>query len=121
MRDKFRARTVDFSDSTRDPETEEALRQDAESRETAWRADMLARFRREKASPDFIYAFEKTGNFVTSENRDEWSAKELKEWNGLLREYRRRTAMEGRIIDLCFRLISVRPIRDRQAETIRRV
>jgi hypothetical protein len=65
---------------------------------------MLAKFRREKASPDFIYAFEKTGNFVTSENRDDWSAKELKEWDRLLPEYHRRTALEGWVIDLCFRL-----------------
>jgi len=104
LRDKFRARTVDSSDSTRGPETDEALRRDAEARETAWRAEMLAKFRREKASPDFIYAFEKTGNFVTSENRGDWSAKELKEWDRLLQEYHRRTAMEGRVIDLCFRL-----------------
>ena len=104
MRDKFRARTVDSSDSTRGPETDEALHRDAEARETAWRAEMLAKFRREKASPDFIYAFEKTGNFVTSENRDDWSAKELKEWDRLLQEYHRRTAIEGRVIDLCFRL-----------------
>ena len=104
MRDKFRARTVDSSDSTRGPETDEALRRNAEARETAWRTEMLAKFRREKASPDFIYAFEKTGNFVTSENRDDWSAKELKEWDRLLQEYHRRTAMEGRVIDLCFRL-----------------
>jgi hypothetical protein len=65
---------------------------------------MLARFHNEKASLDSIYAFERTGNFVASENRDEWSAKELKEWDGLLREYRRRVAIEGRIIELCFRL-----------------
>ena len=104
MRDKFRARTVDSSDSTRGPETDEALYRDAEARETAWRAEMLAKFRREKASPGFIYAFEKAGNFVTSENRDDWSTKELKEWDLLLQEYHRRTAMEGRIIDLCFRL-----------------
>jgi hypothetical protein len=56
---------------------------------------MLARFHKEKASLDFIYAFERTGNFVTSENRDEWSAKERKEWDGLLREYRCRMAIEG--------------------------
>ena len=74
LRDKFRALTVDSSDSTRGPETDEALRRDAEARETAWRAEMLARFRKEKASSDFIYAFEKTGNFVNSENRDDWSA-----------------------------------------------
>jgi len=104
LRDKFRARTVDSSDSTRGPETDEALRRDAEARETAWRAEMLAKFRGEKASPDFIYAFEKTGNLVTSENRHDWSAKELKEWDRLLQEYHRRTAMEGRVIDLCFRL-----------------
>jgi hypothetical protein len=104
LRDKFRARTVDSSDSTRGPETDEALRRDAEARETAWRAEMLAKFRREKASPDFIYAFEKTGNFVTGENRDDWSTKELKGWDRLLQEYHRRTAMEGRVIDLCFRL-----------------
>ena len=104
LRDKFRARTVDPSDSTQGPETGETLRRDAEAREAAWRANMLARFREEKASPDFIYAFEKTGNFVTGENRDQWSTKELKEWDRLLQEYRRRTAMESRIIDLCFRL-----------------
>src|SRR5579859_5156472 len=39
--DKFRARTVDSSDSTRGPETDEALHQDAEARETAWPAEML--------------------------------------------------------------------------------
>jgi hypothetical protein len=104
LRDKFRVRTVDSSDSTRCPETGETLRRDAEARETAWRAEMLAKFRREKVSPEFIYAFEKTGNFVTSENRDDWSEKELKEWDRLLQEYHRRTAMEGRVIDLCFRL-----------------
>ncbi len=36
--------------------------------------------------------------------RDEWNASQLKEWDGRLREYRRRVAMEGRAIDLCFRL-----------------
>lgn len=104
LRDKFRAQTANTSDSTRRPETDETLRRDAEAREGAWRAKMLARFREEKASPDFIYAFERTGNLVTGENRDEWSAKELKEWDRLLQEYRRLVAMEDRIIDLCFRL-----------------
>jgi hypothetical protein len=65
---------------------------------------MLVKFREERAPADFIYAFEKTGNFVTRENRDEWSAQDLNEWDGLLQAYRRRVAMEGRIIDLCFRL-----------------
>lgn len=102
--EKSRARVVDAFGLNQNREPDAALRRDKEDRERAWRAEMLARFHQEKASLDFIYAFEKTGNFVTSENRDEWSAKELKEWDGLLGEYRRLVAMEGRIIDLCFRL-----------------
>jgi hypothetical protein len=81
-----------------------AFLQAATDQERAWRAQMLVKFREERAPADFIYAFEKTGNFVTRENRDEWSAQDLKEWDGLLQAYRRRVAMEGRIIDLCFRL-----------------
>lgn len=104
LRDKSRARFAYTLGSKRDPETDAALRRDKEIRESTWRREMLARFHKEKASLDFIYAFERTGNFVTSENRDEWSAKELKEWDGLLREYRRRVTMEGRIIELCFGL-----------------
>jgi hypothetical protein len=102
--DKFRGRPVENSGSDRSPETDSVLRRDKGIRESAWRREMLARFHQERASLDFIYAFERTGNFVTSENRDQWSAKELKEWDSLLREYRRLAAMENRIIDLCFGL-----------------
>ncbi len=65
---------------------------------------MVAILFEEKAELDFIYAFEKTGYLVQSGCRDEWNAAQLKEWDGRLREYRRRVAMEGRTIDLCFRL-----------------
>ena len=60
--------------------------------------------REEDASLEFIYAFEKTGYLVMSQTRDEWNAAQLKEWDGWVREYRRRVAMEGRLINLCFTL-----------------
>ncbi len=72
--------------------------------EQAWRRKMLLELYEEGASPDFIYAFEKTGNYITPENRDEWSKAELEEWDGLLRAYERRFSLEDRIIDLAFRL-----------------
>jgi hypothetical protein len=102
--DKFRARSQETSGSNRTPESDAALRRDKEVRENTWRREMLARFHQEKASLDFIYAFEKTGNFITSENRDVWSKAELREWDHLIHAYRRREVVERRIIDLCFRL-----------------
>ena len=65
---------------------------------------MVAMLCEEEAELDFIYAFEKTGYLVLSECRDEWNDAQLKEWDGYLREYRRRVATEGRTIDLCFKL-----------------
>lgn len=102
MGDKFRALSQQTSGSSRTPERDVPLRRAKELREATWRREMLTRFHQKKASLDFIYAFERTGNFVTSENRDEWSAKELKEWDGLLRKYSQLAAREERIIDLCF-------------------
>jgi hypothetical protein len=65
---------------------------------------MLLELHAEGAAPDFIYAFEKTGNYILPECRDEWSKAELEEWKGLLKTYARRFALEDRILDLSFRL-----------------
>jgi hypothetical protein len=75
-----------------------------ESRENVERKEIVRRLRQERVSPDFIYAFEKTGNFVTGENRDRWTAKALREWTRALREYRRRVESDSKTIDLCFTL-----------------
>ena len=45
-----------------------------ESLDDAARKEIARRLRQERVSPDFIYAFEKTGNLVTDENRDLWTA-----------------------------------------------
>ncbi len=57
-----------------------------DSRENIARKEMVRRLRQERVSPDFIYAFEKTGNLVTNENRDLWTSKAFREWNRALRE-----------------------------------
>jgi hypothetical protein len=72
--------------------------------EHTWRCKMLLRLREEDAASDVIYAFEKTGNYITPESRDEWSKSELEEWDGLLRAYERRCSLEDHIIDLSFKL-----------------
>lgn len=74
------------------------------AQERAWRKDVLAKLHREGAALDFLYAFEKTGNLITRENRDEWSRAELAEWNQLLQTYERKVVLESRIIDLAFLL-----------------
>lgn len=74
------------------------------SRENVARKEIVRRLRQECVSPDFIYAFEKTGNLVTDENRDLWTAKALREWTRALREYRRRVESNSKTIDLCFTL-----------------
>lgn len=74
------------------------------AQEQAWRKEMLANLHSEGAALDFIYAFEKTGNLITAENRREWSRAELEEWNQLLRAYERKIVFESRIIDLAFLL-----------------
>ncbi|HEY4047074.1 MAG TPA: hypothetical protein VGM27_09420 [Acidobacteriaceae bacterium] len=66
----------------------------------ATRKEIARRLREDRVSPDFIYAFERTGHIVTEENRDLWTAKARREWNGALRDYRRR--VESRAIDFCF-------------------
>jgi hypothetical protein len=55
-------------------------------------------------SPDFIYAFEKTGNLITDDNRDLWTAKARRAWDRALGEYRRRLEGDSKAIDLCFTL-----------------
>jgi hypothetical protein len=39
---------------------------------------------------------------VTEENRDLWTAKARREWNGALRDYRRRVESDSKAIDFCF-------------------
>lgn len=50
-----------------------------ESLDNVARKEIAKRLREERVSPDFIYAFERTGNLVTDENRDLWTAKTLRE------------------------------------------
>jgi hypothetical protein len=102
--DKSTARPTDTSGLNRSPEHKEALRRAEVRQECEGRARVLALLHEEKASLDLIYAFEKTGYFVQSGCRDEWNAAQLKEWDGRLREYRRRVTLEARTIDLCFKL-----------------
>ena len=68
------------------------------------RKEIARRLREERASPDFIYAFEKTGNLVTDENRDLWTAKARRAWDRALGEYRRTVEGDSKAIDLCFTL-----------------
>ena len=68
------------------------------------RKEIARRLREERVSPDFIYAFEKTGNLVTDENRDLWTAKARRAWDRALGEYRRRVEGDSKAIDLCFTL-----------------
>jgi hypothetical protein len=68
------------------------------------RKEIARRLREERVSPDFIYAFEKTGKLVTDDNRDLWTAKALREWTRALGEYRRRVEGDSKSIDLCFSL-----------------
>ena len=75
-----------------------------ESLDDVARKEIAKRLREERASPDFIYAFERTGNLVTDENRDFWTAKTLREWTRALGEYRRRVEGDSKAIDLCFTL-----------------
>jgi hypothetical protein len=72
--------------------------------EQTWRTKMLLELHAENAAPDFIYAFEETGNYILPDCRDEWNKAELAEWDGLRKAYARRFALEERILDLCFRL-----------------
>lgn len=51
-----------------------------ESLDNVARKEIAKRLREERVSPDFIYAFERTGNLVTDENRDLWTAKALRKW-----------------------------------------
>lgn len=88
----------------RSPERELLMCRAEALRESEARARIAALLREEDASLEFIYAFEKTGYLVMSQTRDEWNAAQLKEWDGWVREYRRRVAMEGRLINLCFTL-----------------
>ena len=68
------------------------------------RKEIARRLREERASPDFIYAFEKTGNLVTDENRDLWTAKARRAWDRALVAYRRTVEGDSKAIDLCFTL-----------------
>jgi hypothetical protein len=68
------------------------------------RKEIARRLREERVSPDFIYAFEKTGNLVTDENRDLWTAKARRAWDRAFGEYRRRVEGDSKAIDLCFTL-----------------
>jgi hypothetical protein len=104
LRDKCTTRLGGRAEPNREANAAQAPLRDNEAQERAWRREMLARFRQEKASLDFIYAFERTGNFITSRNRDEWSKAELIEWNRLLSAYHRLAAIERRTINLCFDL-----------------
>ncbi|HUA97361.1 MAG TPA: hypothetical protein VMA34_03485 [Terracidiphilus sp.] len=60
--------------------------------------------RRDRVSPDVIYAFEKTGNLVNEGDRDLWTGKTLREWDRALRQYRRQVEADSRTINLCFTL-----------------
>jgi hypothetical protein len=102
--DKSTARPADTSGLNPSPEDEEELRRAEALQESEGLARMAAMLYEEEAELDSIYAFEKTGYLVQSGCRDEWNAAQLKEWDGRLREYRRRVSLEGRTIDLCFRL-----------------
>lgn len=75
-----------------------------ESLDNVARKEIAKRLREERVSPDFIYAFERTGNLVTDENRDLWTAKTLREWTRALGEYRRRVEGDSKAIDLCLTL-----------------
>jgi hypothetical protein len=73
-----------------------------ESLDDVARKEIAKRLREERVSPDFIYAFERTGNLVTDGNRDLWTAKALREWTRAFGEYRRRAEGDSKAIDLCF-------------------
>ena len=73
-------------------------------RENDARKEIVRRLLQERVSPDFIYAFEKTGNLVTDENRHLWTAKARRAWDRALGEYRRRVEGDSKAIDLCFTL-----------------
>ena len=70
----------------------------------ATRKQIARSLRQERVSPDFIYAFEKTGLFVTEGNRDLWPARSLGRWKLALREYQRIVDADTRAIDSCFAL-----------------
>src|SRR5713101_2539515 len=76
----------------------------AEAMDNVAREEIARRLREERVSPDFIYAFEKTGNLVTDESRDLWTAKARRAWDRALGEYRRRVEGDSKAIDLCFTL-----------------
>jgi len=78
--------------------------QSGESLDNVARKEIARRLRQERVSPDFIYAFEKTGNLVTDENRELWTAKARRAWDRALGEYRRRVEGDSKAIDLCFTL-----------------
>ena len=104
MADRSTTRPPNTSGFKRSPERELRMRRAEALRESEARARIAALLREEDARLEFIYAFEKTGYLVMSQTRDEWNAAQLKEWDGWVREYRRRVAMEGRLIDICFTL-----------------
>ncbi len=104
MGDESTARPADTPGLNRSHEHKEALRRAEGVQESERRARMVAMLYEEEAELDFIYAFEKTRYLVLSGCRDEWNDPQLKQWDGYLREYRRRVAMEGRTIELCFKL-----------------
>jgi hypothetical protein len=73
-----------------------------ESLDDVARKEIAKRLCEERVSPDFIYAFERTGDLVTDGNRDLWTAKALREWTRAFGEYRRRVEGDSKAIDLCF-------------------
>ena len=96
-----RKRRVPSSTSSTHVPTQAA---EIESADPGARRRIARTLRRDGVSPDFIYAFEKTGNLVNEDNRDFWTGKTLREWDRALRQYRRQVEADSRTIDLCFTL-----------------
>lgn len=57
--------------------------------ETEVNETMLLVLREANVSPEFIYAYQKTGRLMTEENARLLSAEELAEWDAAVDEYRR--------------------------------
>ncbi|HEV2133138.1 MAG TPA: hypothetical protein VGR47_02645 [Terracidiphilus sp.] len=72
--------------------------------DAATRKQIARKMRQERVSPDFIYAFEKTGLLVTDGNQDLWPARSLGRWKRALRDYQRIVDADTTAIDFCFPL-----------------
>jgi len=54
----------------------------------ALKADTLAALHAANASPEFVYAYERTGLIVFAQYRDRFSAADLDEWDDAVAEWR---------------------------------